>query len=197
MEVTRCESLVLEAVNSNPLVKTLISALNRAGCEFSTVRHIACEPLPPGMLGGFDKDLNQVVICSNKCQDLNKVTQILSHELVHMFDDCSTKIDWTDLRHLACSEVRAANLAHCLGPLSGFMRDGAPLLDGHAACVKAKASRSVQLVGKVSKGQAESVVEQVFDKCYLDLEPIGRRCWDDQEQLRAAEEENWRKGKYY
>lgn len=197
MEVTRCESLVLEAVNSNPLVKTLISALNRAGCEFSTVRHIACEPLPPGMLGGFDKDLNQVVICSNKCQDLNKVTQILSHELVHMFDDCSTKIDWTDLRHLACSEVRAANLAHCLGPLSGFMRDGAPLLDGHAACVKAKASRSVQLVGKVSRGQAESVVEQVFDKCYLDLEPIGRRCWDGQEQLRAAEEENWRKGKYY
>ena len=60
MEVTRCESLVLEAVNSSPLVKTLISALNRAGCEFSTVRHIACEPLPPGMLGGFDKDLNQV-----------------------------------------------------------------------------------------------------------------------------------------
>ena len=60
MEVTRCESLVLEAVNTSPLVKTLISALNRAGCDFSTVRHIACEPLPPGMLGGFDKDLNQV-----------------------------------------------------------------------------------------------------------------------------------------
>ena len=114
-----------------------------------------------------------------------------------MFDDCSSKIDWSDLRHLACSEVRAANLAHCLGPLSGFMRDGAPLLDGHAACVKAKASRSVQLVGKVSKEQAVSVVEQVFNKCYLDLEPIGRRCWNDQEQLRAAEEENWRKGKYY
>ena len=144
-----------------------------------------------------DHFVEQVVICSNKCQDLNKVTQILGHELVHMFDDCSTKIDWSDLRHLACSEVRAANLAHCLGPLSGFMRDGAPLLDGHAACVKAKASRSVQLVGKVSKEQAVSVVEQVFNKCYLDLEPIGRRCWDDQEQLRAAEEENWRKGKYY
>ena len=81
MEVTRCESLVLEAVNSNPLVKTLISALNRAGCEFSTVRHIACEPLPPGMLGGFDKDLNQVTpqkdwsLCRTGCHLLQQVSR--------------------------------------------------------------------------------------------------------------------------
>merc|ERR1711971_237910 len=148
--VARCENLVLEAVQSSPLVCSLVSALNRAGCAFSIARHVACEPLPPGMLGGFDKDLNQVVICSDKCWDLEKVTQILSHELVHMFDDCTARVDWTNLHHLACSEVRAANLAHCLGPLFGFMRDGGPLFEGHAACVKAKASRSVQLVGKVS-----------------------------------------------
>ena len=47
-----------------------------------------------------------MVICSNKCQDLERVTQILSHELVHMFDDCTAKVDWTNLYHLACSEVR-------------------------------------------------------------------------------------------
>ena len=137
------------------------------------------------------------------------MTQILTHELVHMFDDCTARVDWTNLRHLACSEVqfirtcflqivfqvRAANLAHCLGPISGFMRDGGPLFEGHAACVKAKASRSVELVGKVSKEEAEQVVSQVFARCYADLEPVGRRCWGDQEQRRAGREENWRRGR--
>ena len=149
------------------------------------------------------------MICSNKCRDLDRVTQILTHELVHMFDDCTARVDWTNLRHLACSEVqffptsllqmvfkvRAANLAHCLGPISGFMRDGGPLFERHAACVKAKASRSVELVGKVSKEEAEQVVSQVFARCYADLEPVGRRCWGDQEQRRAAREENWRRGR--
>ena len=125
MCVTRCENLVLEAVESSPLVFSLLSALERAGCPFSVGRHVACEPLPPGMLGGFDKDLNQVlgvseqlgivgsllmvtiqvVICSNKCRDLERVTRILTHELVHMFDDCTAMVDWANLRHLACSEV--------------------------------------------------------------------------------------------
>ena len=75
------------------------------------------------------------------------------------------------------------------------MRDGAPLFEGHAACVKAKASRSVQLVGKVGKKEAEKLVNHVFAKCYADLEPVGRRCWGDQEQRRAVREEIWRKGR--
>ena len=154
--------------------------------------------------------MNQVVICSDKCRDLEKVTRILTHELVHMFDDCTAKVDWSNLRHLACSEVpslctcfckklecifqvRAANIAHCLGPVSGYLRDGAPLFGGHTACVKAKASRSVELVGKVSKGEAEQVVSEVFARCYADLEPVGRRCWGKPAQIRAAREERWRR----
>ena len=49
---------------------------------------------------------NQVVICSNKCQDLNTVTTILTHELVHMYDNCTAAMDWNNIHHLACSEVR-------------------------------------------------------------------------------------------
>lgn len=28
------------------------------------------------------------------------------HELVHMYDHCKFKVDWSNLRHHACSEVR-------------------------------------------------------------------------------------------
>jgi hypothetical protein len=30
----------------------------------------------------------------------------LVHELVHMYDQCTFKVDWNNLRHHACSEVR-------------------------------------------------------------------------------------------
>lgn len=30
----------------------------------------------------------------------------LAHELVHAFDHCRFKVDWGNLRHHACSEVR-------------------------------------------------------------------------------------------
>ena len=30
----------------------------------------------------------------------------LVHELVHMYDQCMFRVDWNNLRHHACSEVR-------------------------------------------------------------------------------------------
>ncbi len=53
----------------------------------------------------------QVVICSNRCTTDEKVEEILAHELVHMYDHCTGKVDFEDVRHLACSEIR-----------QGFMR---------------------------------------------------------------------------
>lgn len=42
-------------------------------------------------------------------------------------------------------------------------------------CVKTKATYSVMAVRRVSKEEAAGVVERVFNRCYNDLEPIGRR----------------------
>lgn len=46
----------------------------------------------------------------------------------------------------------------------------------HAECVKTKAIASVLAVRPdVGKEEASRIVDQVFDRCYADLEPIGRR----------------------
>jgi inner membrane protease ATP23 len=29
------------------------------------------------------------------------------HEMVHLYDNTKFKVDWTDLKHQACSEVRS------------------------------------------------------------------------------------------
>ena len=35
----------------------------------------------------------------------------LTHELIHTLDYCRAEIDWNNLDHLACTEIRAANLS--------------------------------------------------------------------------------------
>ena len=73
--------------------------------------HPGCFVIPVQVFR-YDRETNQVVICSDKCQDLATVTTILTHELVHMYDNCTAKVDWENIQHLACSEVIFANVQH-------------------------------------------------------------------------------------
>lgn len=41
------------------------------------------------------------------------VQGILVHEMIHMFDACRHELDFKNVHHLACTEIRAANLTHC------------------------------------------------------------------------------------
>jgi Peptidase M76 family. len=41
------------------------------------------------------------------------VQGVLTHEMIHMFDYCRNNLDFKNIDHLACTEIRAANLAHC------------------------------------------------------------------------------------
>ena len=41
-------------------------------------------------------------------------------------------------------------------------------------CVKNKAMQSVVVVRNVSIEKAMEIVDKVFDRCYYDLEPVGR-----------------------
>lgn len=67
------------------------------------------------ILYSYDLLNNQVVLCSEKCSSLAKVTTILSHELVHMYDNCVAKVDWSNINQLACSEVDIIILTlHCI-----------------------------------------------------------------------------------
>jgi len=34
---------------------------------------------------------------------------VLSHEMIHMFDFCRADVDFTNLEHLACTEVQLTN----------------------------------------------------------------------------------------
>ena len=55
--------------------------------------------------------LLQIVLCENNLYSQGIMDETLTHELVHSYDHCRAHVDWKDLKHLACSEIRAASLS--------------------------------------------------------------------------------------
>ena len=73
--------------------------------EINLRNHFSCEYCAKEVTGGYDPTLNQIVICYNRCG--KAFTQgVLSHELIHMFDYCRAEMDFNNIEHIACSEVR-------------------------------------------------------------------------------------------
>lgn len=70
---------------------------------------------PPTMAGGFspsapDAPLSDsgIMLCANRMMSRDHLEDTLAHEMVHWWDHCRFKVDWSDLRQHACSEVSSA-----------------------------------------------------------------------------------------
>lgn len=173
----KCEQNVWKCLQESPLVRLMLGALKSSGCDFDIRRHISCEVCDVSVSGGYDPILNQVVVCQNVASNQGLVQGVLTHEMIHMFDYCNNDLDFKNIDHLACTEIRAANLTHCSFMSAMIQGDASPfrVAKAHANCVKTKALCSVLAVRKVTAEEALDAVNRVFDKCYNDLEPIGRR----------------------
>jgi inner membrane protease ATP23 len=173
----KCEKNVYKCVMNSPLVKLMMGALKSSGCGIDIRRHISCEVCDYSVSGGYDPLLNQIVVCQNVAKNEGLVQGVLTHEMIHMFDYCNNDLDFKNIDHLACTEIRAANLTHC-SFVSAMIQGDASIFrikKAHQECVKTKALCSVLAVRKVTAEEGLAAIERVFPKCYNDLEPIGRR----------------------
>ncbi|KAI1278826.1 Mitochondrial inner membrane protease ATP23 -like protein [Halotydeus destructor] len=195
-ERLKCEKMITEIVDTSPLVKLMLSALKSSGCPIDLRRNFSCEYCGPEVTGGFDPVYNQVVVCYNRCSK-SLAQGVIAHELLHMWDTCRTDLDFTNVEHVACTEIRAANLMHC-SFISGLGSGAISILDpikSHQKCVKQKAVASVLAVRpNLEKREAWEVVNRVFDKCYNDLEPVGRRIRRTSNDMERAYRERHRYG---
>jgi hypothetical protein len=66
------------------------------------------------------------------------VQGVLTHEMIHMFDYCRNDLDFKNIDHLACTEIRAANLTHC-----SFM---SAWVQGDASPFKIKEAHQVRII---------------------------------------------------
>lgn len=128
IDKVKCERNVYWCVKNSPLVKLMMGALRSSGCPIDLRRHISCEVCDSSVTGGYDPVLNQIVVCQNMARKEGMVQGVLTHEMIHMFDYCNNDLDFRNIDHLACTEIRAANLAHC-SFLSAMMQGDASLFN--------------------------------------------------------------------
>uniref|UniRef100_G3SQZ5 Mitochondrial inner membrane protease ATP23 n=1 Tax=Loxodonta africana TaxID=9785 RepID=G3SQZ5_LOXAF len=108
----KCQLMLLTTLATNPYVKLLLDAMKHSGCAVKKERHFSCEDCNGNVSGGFDASSSQIVLCQNNIGNQAHMSRVVTHELIHAFDHCRAHVDWfTNVRHLACSEIRAANLS--------------------------------------------------------------------------------------
>uniref|UniRef100_A0A1A8G4I6 Mitochondrial inner membrane protease ATP23 n=1 Tax=Nothobranchius korthausae TaxID=1143690 RepID=A0A1A8G4I6_9TELE len=171
----KCQFMLQVAMETSPYAKLLLSAMNNSGCKVSKDRHLSCEDCDGTVSGGFDAASSQIVLCQNNIHQQAHMNRVLTHELIHAFDHCRAHVDWfNNFRHLACSEIRAANLSGDCSFTNEASRFNLGLKEHHQECVRGRALRSILAVRKISREEAQKIVDEVFDSCFNDHAPFGR-----------------------
>ncbi|KAL6938868.1 hypothetical protein ACO0OL_000488 [Hanseniaspora opuntiae] len=144
---------------------------------FIPSKHLICDICPDNTkLAGFHPDLG-VLICANH---ITKSTSFLlessiTHELVHYYDNMRFKVDLSNLKHHACTEIRASMLSgECAWSYEFFRKFSTfKMFGGFKDCVKRRAVLSVSYnpVCK-SKEMAEKAVDEVWNSCFGDTRPF-------------------------
>lgn len=87
----------------------MLKQLRLAGCEFPASA-MQCHPCDETRVGGFSPE-HGILMCQNRFMNKKHMEDTLAHEMIHAFDHCRFKVDWSNLRHHACSEVSL--FLHC------------------------------------------------------------------------------------
>jgi len=178
-EVKKCQVDVDHVLKTHPALQLLIRAMESSGCHFNPKRHIAYEVCSSDRVyGAYDPKYNQVVICSNVLKNPDDVYTVLGYHLLQMFDSCRAHVDFRNIDHVACTEIRSNNLFPCGTFKEGHLRGFAPLVGYEGKqreSVRKEAISAVKTFMNVDEPTARAAVDRVFNRCYGDLEPFGQR----------------------
>lgn len=174
---TRCIERLDLALSRNAEVKKLMESIEQLGCTIPN-GFFECWPCQNDISGGFSVGgegnkayVPKVVVCQNKHMESETFESTMVHELVHAYDTCRSKIDFSDCAQHACTEIRAAALSGECRPLHELFRGNIKFGGGYADCVKRRAALSISMNPHCQK-DATAVVDSVFKKCYMDSKPF-------------------------
>ncbi|EGW32945.1 mitochondrial inner membrane protease ATP23 [Spathaspora passalidarum NRRL Y-27907] len=145
---------------------------NRPALDKSNVVCDVCDDLKGG---GFHPD-EGILLCANWLRSRSQLEDVLTHELVHAYDYLRFNIDLTDLRHHACTEIRASMLSGECRIMNEIKKTGLGNFGRKFQdCVRRRAVLSVSANPKcTSKEEAEKVVNTVWNSCFNDTRPFER-----------------------
>ena len=153
-------------------------------------KNVRCRRCDTMQSGGFDPRFG-IKICANTLRNQGHLEDTLAHgmnqvsgggvhtdslaEMVHAYDHLRFKVDWrNDLRHAACTEIRASTLSgECRWTREFFTRGQWKLTQQLQECVRRRAVLSVAARPNCKDdAQAAKVVNEVWDSCFTDTRPF-------------------------
>jgi len=96
-------------------------------------------------------------------------------EMGHAYDHLRFKVDWeNNLRHAACTEIRASSLSGECRFMREFITRGQwKFTQQHQECVRRRATLSVlNRPGCKDDVHAARIVNEVWDNCFADTRPF-------------------------
>ncbi|PWN37514.1 uncharacterized protein FA14DRAFT_163367 [Meira miltonrushii] len=180
----RSEKYMDRLIRYSPMIRFMIKHLSVVGCspfdQDGFVDKIFFGKCSGDIAGGFrpsqpgePKSRSGLLICYNRIKSKSHMEQTMAHELIHWFDHCRFKADWSNLRHVACSEIRAASLSGDCRFFNELLRGKFGVRKHHQTCARRRA-----IVSMVSnpdcpdEGTAERIVDEVFESCFNDTRPF-------------------------
>ncbi|KAJ3863432.1 peptidase M76 family-domain-containing protein [Lentinula novae-zelandiae] len=177
LNLRRCEKMKTELMERSPLIIFMLKHLRLSGCQVPE-KNIFCAPSAVLHSGAYlPHPHGAIKLCAGHFFSKQHVESTIAHELIHMFDECRFKVDWTNLRHHACSEIRANNLSgDCRWTRELRRGEGIPGIGwtrGHQACIRRRAVTSVAANPACpSLAHAERAVNEVWESCFVDTRPF-------------------------
>lgn len=174
MSCKSCEEHRDWMLTYSPTVKFMMDHVRKLGGNLST-RNIVCEDCDDLKGGGFHPE-HGILLCSNRMTSKWQLEDILSHELVHAYDHLKFNVDLTNLRHHACTEIRASMLSGECRIMNEIRKTGLANFGGKFKdCIKRRATISVA-ANPFCKDvkEAEQMVNLVWPSCFNDTRPFER-----------------------
>jgi len=164
----------------SPIVRFMREQCRMVGGEIDP-SHVRCMPCEPNIMqGGFDPNYG-IVLCSNEALSNRQIEDTIAHEMIHAYDFLRWEVDPNNLRHMACTEIRASMLSgECRFRREFWDRKQYKLVRSFQDCVRRRATWS--MVGRLKPGRinpsdpemkvAGEIVESVWDSCFADTRPF-------------------------
>ncbi|KAJ2748119.1 Mitochondrial inner membrane protease atp23, partial [Coemansia nantahalensis] len=135
-----CEKWRDELLAASPSVRFMADHLKSSGVTVSG-SEMPCMNCDEMRSGGFAPP-NQIQLCYNKLFGKGHMETTMVHEMIHAYDHANFNLDWANLEHHACTEIRAASLSGDCTWFQEFMRGNVGFLKHHQICVKRRAALS-------------------------------------------------------
>jgi len=151
-----------QAVTAPQQATVATSALTKPAIELQITCQKCGNDGPEGGARAFVKGPNplSIVLCSNRLSTKEEITEVLVHELMHVYDVHYRNWDLTNCYTLAKSEVRAAREAECADATMSFTK---------RYCAKEKARVATK---NMFPDVGLQCVAAVFEEAMKDKEPF-------------------------